>query len=222
MGKSQILKFAFLTIGGAALAAAGTICPAGNGATPFPHNPDGAAGGTGCNVVITIAANGTLSTAVQDTTPYENSEDVLVGVVNNSATPLSTLNVTGAAGSDLFGFDGDGICTFTFVGSSYCTASQIAGTDPGDYQGPTSTFSNIAGSFDSGTVNFSPAIAPNGGTSYFSLEGLPSASITGTTGPTPTPAPTGTPAPSTLILTLTALAGMGIYFASRHFMKARQ
>lgn len=218
MGKSQILKFACLTVAGAALAAAGTICPAGNGAVPFPHNPDGAA--TGCNVVITIAANGTVSTSVKDTTPYENSEDVLVGVVNNGTTPLSTLTVTGAAGSGLFGFDGDGICTFTFVGSTYCTPSQISGTDPADYQGPTSTFSNFA-TFDSGTVNFSPAVAANGGTTYFSLEGLPSASITGSTGGSPA-GPAGTPAPPTLILTLTALAGMGLYFGSRHFMKARQ
>ncbi len=220
MEKRQLLKVILTGFCGGALAMAGSICPAGNGSNPFPHNPDGAA--TGCNVVITVAASGTASTSVKDTTPYENSEDVLVGVVNNSAVPVSVLNVAGASGSGLFGFDNDGICTFTFVGSSYCTASQIGGTDPGDYQGPTSTFSNFS-TFDSGTVNFSPAIPANGGTTYFSLEGLPSASITGTTGPTPTPgAPAATPAPPSLILMLTALAGMALYFASRRFMKARQ
>jgi len=40
---------------------------------------------------------------------------VLVGVVNNSASTVSSLALTG---SDIFGFDGDGICTFTFVGSA--------------------------------------------------------------------------------------------------------
>jgi hypothetical protein len=216
MGKVQLLKGIFLTFCGGALAMAGTVCPAGNGSNPFPHNPDGTA--TGCNVVITIASSGTATTSVKDTTPYENSEDVLVGVVNNSSAAVSVLNVSGAAGSGIFGFDGDGICTFTFVGSTYCSTAQVNGTDPGDYQGPTSTFSNISGSTDSGTVNFSPAIPANGGTTYFSLEGLPAATISATTGPTPTPgAPSSTPAPSTLLLTLTAIAGMGIYFMSRRF-----
>ncbi len=45
------------------------------------------------------------------------------------------------------------------------------------YEGPTSWFSNVAPSQNSGTVNFSPSVAP-GGSTYFSLEagpvGLPS------------------------------------------------
>jgi len=186
---------------------AGTICPAGNGTNPFPHNPDNAA--TGCNAVITIAANGSATTVVKDTTPYENSEDVLIGVVNNAATVLGTMNITGATGSGIFGFDGDGICTFTFVGSTYCTASQISGTDPGDYQGPTSTFTNIASSGDSGTANFNPPIPANGGTTYFSLEGIPTASLTITT--------TSTPAPPALLLLLTGLAVLGMWQLGRRF-----
>jgi hypothetical protein len=42
------------------------------------------------------------------------------------------------------------------------------------YEGPTSWFSNISADTSSGTVNFSPAIAP-GGSTYFSLEAPPSA-----------------------------------------------
>lgn len=187
---------------------AGTICPAGNGTNPFLHNPDNAA--TGCNAVITIAANGTATTVVNDTTPYENSEDVLIGVVNNGATVLGSLNITGSASIALFGFDGDGICTFTFVGSSYCSASQIAGTDPGDYQGPTSTFTNISSNQQTGTVIFSPAIPAHGGTTYFSLEGIPTASLTITNVLT-------TPAPPALLLLLTGLAALGMWQLGRRF-----
>jgi len=213
MDRGQLLKVVFLTICGGALATAGSICPAGNGSTPFLHNPDNAA--TGCNVVITIGASGGITTVVTDATPYEESEDALIGVLNQSANALSTLNLTG---SGIFGFDGDGICTFTFVGSSYCNANQIAGVDPGDYQGPTSTFTNFS-SFNSGTVNFSPAIPANGGSSYFSLEGIPTSSLGATTGPTPTPGPTNTPAPSSILLTMTALAGLGFYFLARRLAK---
>lgn len=161
---------------------AGTVCPAGNGPLPFPHNPDN--GSTGCNVVVTINANGSVSVSLKDATPYEESEDILVGVVNNSGSAVTSLNFSGTG---IFGFEGDGICTFTFVGSGYCSLSQIAGTDPQDYQGPTSTFSNIAGGGNSGTVNFSPGIAANGGTTYFSLEGLPSSALSASVGSTGTP-----------------------------------
>jgi len=173
----------------AAVAFGQAICPGALGSNNFPHPPDPT--GTGCNVVITIAANGTVSVQVTDATPYENSEDVLAGVKNNSASTVTSVALT-ATGNDIFGFDGDGLCTFTFVGSSYCTAAQMAGTDPQDYQGPTSTFTITSPT--SGTVNFSPAIPANGGTSYFSLEGVPSASLgatvtTGGGGTTPTPVP---------------------------------
>jgi len=195
----------------ASAAFAGSVCPAGSGATAFPHSPDNAA--TGCNVVITIAANGSVSAAVTDSTPYEESEDVLVGVVNNSASTVSSLALTG---SDIFGFDGDGICTFTFVGSGYCTASQTAGTEPGDYQGPTSTFTIT--NANSGTVNFSPAIAASGGTSYFSLEGAPTASlgvVVGTGGGT-----TSTPAPSSITLLGVGFAVILLIQARRKFARA--
>jgi hypothetical protein len=205
LGTVKLLTFATV---GSALAVAGSICPAGNGANPFGHNPDNAA--TGCNVVITIAANGTASTVVKDSTPYENSEDVLVGVVNNSATPLASLSVGGGTGSDIFGFDGDGICTFTFVGSTYCSGTFFQ-NDPGDYGGPTtSSFTNIT-TGDSGTVNFSPAVAASGGTTYFSLEGIPAAFTA-----TPTTPPT-TPAPPALLLLLTGLAALGMWQLGRRF-----
>ena len=159
----------------------GTVCPAGNGANPFTHSPDNAA--TGCNVVVTLPSSGPATVALPDAAPYDSADDTLVGVVNNTGGPISSLVFTGGAGNAIFGFEHDGICTFTFVGSAYCTASQIAGTDPGDYQGPTSTFSNISADLTTGTVNFNPPI-PAGGSTYFSLEGVPSVNFVVTTGMT--------------------------------------
>ncbi len=179
-------------LAGSLTLSAGTICPAGSGANPFPYSPDPT--GTGCNAVITIAANGSVSVAVTDSTPYEFGEDVLIGVKNNSSTPVSSIALNGGSGGYIFDLDGDGICIYTFVGSSYCSASQQSGTDPQDYYGPTSTFTNInQTTLNSGTVNFNPPIPPHGGTTYFSLEGVPSANLSATvtgTGSSVSTAPT--------------------------------
>jgi hypothetical protein len=196
---------------GATLAMAGTICPGAATGTNFVHPPDPSA--TGCNVVITIASNGSVSTAVTDAAPYDGSEDVLIGVKNNSGSSVTSLAITG---SGVFGFDGDGVCTFTFSGSSYCSSSQIVGTDPQDYQGPTSTFSNFS-SGSSGTVTFSPAIAANGGSTYFSLEGVPTASLGVIVGN----APPTTPAPASLMLLGIGLACLAAWqLGARAFSKS--
>jgi hypothetical protein len=199
--KTTFLRFALLALG-ACTASAGSICPAGSGANPFPHSPDVA--GTGCNVVITINANRTTTVTITDPTPYEISEDVLVGVRNNSSSSVPSFSLTG---SGIFGLEGDGICTFTFVGSSYCTASQHAGTDPGDYYGPNTTFA-ITNS-NTGTVNFTTPI-PAGGSDYFSLEGVPSINLAVTVAPsTGTPAAAGAPALSFWAILLLASMLMG-------------
>ena len=182
-----ILKALCALAFGSSLMAA-VICPT-IGATSFEGAPNTAylTAGGGCNVVITIAANGGISTAVVNPNPYDGIEDTLVGVVNNSLSAVTSLAITGTG---IFGFDGDGIClfaaggaagdTWSGISSSYCTAAQLAGSDPGSYQGPTSTF--VVTNTSSGIVNFSGGILGNGGTSFFSLEEPPTANLVVTSG----------------------------------------
>jgi hypothetical protein len=182
---------------------AGSICPARSGVLPIPYSPDAAA--TGCNVVITINADRSVTVTVTDPTPYEFSEDVLVGVVNNSSSSVPGITLSGAG---IFALDGDGICTFTFVGSGYCTPSQVAGTDPQDYYGPNTTFAIT--SVNTGTVNFTTPIAV-GGSTYFSLDGLPSASLVVDVATFRAPAAVGAPALS--VWAMLVLASMLMGFA---------
>jgi len=119
-----------------------------------------------------------------------------VGIINNSGGYLYsiTLSTVGGSGADIFGFDGDGPCNYAqFSNSLYDETESAAdcfnypagvltngnpGLDPYDYQGPNNTFSNY-GSLTTGTVNFITPI-PNGGSTWFALEGPPS-SLSGVT-----------------------------------------
>jgi hypothetical protein len=197
---------------------AGSICPGPSGSNPFTHVPDAA--GTGCNVVLTINADRSTTVTVTDATPYEASEDVLVGVKNNSSSSVPSVSLTG---SGIFGLEGDGICTFTFVGSSYCTAAQRAGTDPQDYYGPNTTFAISNG--NTGTVNFTTPI-PAGGSDYFSLEGVPSANLAVTVGPPTTTPPSTTPAavgaPALSVWAILLLASMLLGYSLWEIRKNRQ
>jgi hypothetical protein len=66
----------------------------------------------GCQFLIDITAGGT--SVLQDTTqgPYENSEDALIGVKNDSSSPVASIpiSVPPSSGEPPFGFDGDGLC----------------------------------------------------------------------------------------------------------------
>ncbi len=133
-------------------------------------------------------------------TPYDLNDDTLVGIVNNSSKPLFAIQLSGSSTSTpIFGFEGDGICTYSlngastiagpgtggtsltnaggYTGDTYCTAAQKAGgsgasgPDPNgsDYQGPTTSFSQISSDTTTGVVNFAGGLAP-GQSAYFSLE----------------------------------------------------
>jgi PKD domain-containing protein len=64
----------------------------------------------GCQFLITVN-NGT-QTVTEDTNqgPYEGADDALIGVQNNSSSPVSQLPLA-VPNSQLFGFEQDGICT---------------------------------------------------------------------------------------------------------------
>jgi len=173
-----------------------------------------------CDIEFVLSSTGTLTTLVNSTTPYEGSDDQLVGVINNDpSVNITGLALTGPSG--LFGFDGDGICTYG-VGNafgntpatpssllSYCSASQLAGTDGtngNDYQGPDNSnvngFSGFTSSGTTGQANFTTPLL-NGQTTFFSLELAPSSAITGSINPPPP-----TPEPGTLALFGTVGLGM--------------
>jgi hypothetical protein len=166
-----------------------------------------------CGIVIVISNNG--ETVVQDPnngvsgasttagqqTPYDEIDDTLVGIVNTSSKPVYAIQLSGESSqTPLFGFDGDGICTYGsggaslnggagtggspppsgvtgYTGDSYCNPTQLAGAsaaagaDPNgsDYQGPSTTFSNISSDQTTGNVNFTNGLQP-GTSTYFSLE----------------------------------------------------
>ena len=186
-------------------------------ATTAPFNECPAIGfDEGCGIVIVISNNGeqvlqdpnnvnpaatpTASTTPGVQTPYDDIDDTLVGIVNESSKPVYAIQLSGeSTGTPLFGFEGDGICTYAtggsdtnggsggggspltgpggYTGDQYCTPSQLqgaaapSGPDPNgsDYQGPDNTYSNISTDTDSGDVNFTNGVAP-GQSTYFSLE----------------------------------------------------
>jgi len=109
-----------------------------------------------CSILITIKPNGSLTFQTDPSVPpFDGIEDVLVGVTNQSGATVFGISLTG---SDIFGFDGDGVGAF------------IGNFGPTGYEGPGTSFSPI--NANRGTVNF-----PNGlndkGFIWFSLEGAP-------------------------------------------------
>ena len=116
--------------------------------------------------------------------PYDGADDTLVGIVNNSSTAITAITVSGP-GSGLAGFDGDGICTYAagsangsgFAGDSYCSSAQMAGTDPGDYAGPGTSFTLDPNSQDDVEVDFTGNGLAAGNSTYFSLEGALTAAV---------------------------------------------
>lgn len=151
---------------------------------------------TDCNVEIFAGTGGSFATIVPNSTPYDGAEDNLVGIINNSGTAITSLSFSG---SDIFGFDGDGLQRF----------GKGLGSDPTGYGGMTSlgqntSFTNFSGR-SSGTVIFGTSGIPGGGTAYFSLEGRPSGNLT----------PVGVPEPGSLALLGTGM--LGLVFVTRRW-----
>jgi hypothetical protein len=134
---------------------------------------------TSCAILIYIDDNGAQLLTDPSQGPYDNVEDTLIGVVNNTtSTTISSIPITGSA--QIFGFDQDGACdpnnpTTPFSpgppdanpGVGPCTDNSV---DTTGYGGPNSYFTNINGAKTAGTVNFIAALAPGGHSTWFSLE----------------------------------------------------
>jgi hypothetical protein len=127
-----------------AVALAGTVCPtvAGSGIT----------GTTGCDTLLTVNPNGSLSITFPSLAPYDGSDDNLVGIINNSSTPVSAVTLSGGS-NPIFAFEGDGIDTFV-PGSN--------ASDTTTYGGPDAFFTGINSAETAGTVDFVTAIAGSG------------------------------------------------------------
>ncbi len=168
------------------------VCPSDLG-----HAPEGGGGSgsaTDCNGLITFGANGSISTSFGPQTNYDNIEDALIGIVNNSGGALTSFNLTCTNGC--FGFDGDGIDLYqgTGTGSIPHNASDNTG-----YGGPLVFFTNIGGNNNSGTVNIIGGL-PNGSTTYFSLEENVDLNLVAS----------AVPEPASLALFSAALVGFGL------------
>ena len=107
---------------GLAVTPAATAVAASAPAAPFTQCP--AIGSSpSCEILLVVNADNTVSVVGDPPVgTFDGSDDTLVGIVNDSAAAVKAVTVSGP-GSDLSGFDQDGICSGdygTWTGSSGC------------------------------------------------------------------------------------------------------
>jgi hypothetical protein len=138
--------------------------------TPSPpfHECPAIGSSPSCGILIEFTDHGTNLLFDPSVPPFDNIEDTLVGVVNDSSAPVSSVRLSGVGsqGDPIFGFDGDGICSTNPV-----YAGRPAGCPfgPTTYEGPGTGFANISTDQTTGDVVFTGGLAP-GAATYFSLE----------------------------------------------------
>jgi hypothetical protein len=113
-----------------------------------------------CGILIYVTNQGAKVISDPSEGPYDGGDDTLVGVLNASSKDLSSLSLS--SNTDIFGFDGDGICTYSgWVGDAGCPYGDTG------YEGPGTAFSPNGS--DTGAVVFTNTLPP-GGVAYFGLE----------------------------------------------------
>jgi hypothetical protein len=103
--------------------------------------------------------------------PFDGDDDTLVGILNETSVSIPTVALS--SNTDIFGFDGDGICSLksgnptygNWVGQSGCPYGTTG------YEGPGTSFSGYSNSnhYKTGNVNFGAGLAA-GSSTFFSLE----------------------------------------------------
>lgn len=63
----------------------------------------------GCQFLIVVSNGGATIEQDSNQGPYESSDDALIGIENNSSDPITSIPLA-SPGTDLFGFDEDGLC----------------------------------------------------------------------------------------------------------------
>ena len=121
-----------------------------------------------CAQLIVVNSDGT-TTVLRDLAqpPFDGIEDTLVGVQNNSTQTVYMIPISSSSSASIFGFDGDGICSFLY---NQTPAGCPFG--PSGYEGPNTSF--MVSNANNGTINFPQGLAP-GASSYFSLGGAATA-----------------------------------------------
>ncbi len=149
------------------------LMSAADGFASSPHPPFSQCPSVGasssCKVLLVVNVDRSVTVyddpAIGD---YDGGDDTLVGIWNQSASPVDAVTVTGT-GSSLALLDGDGLCTFGVVGCPF---------GPTGYEGPGTSIVTEPSLPDSAEIDFTGGL-PAGATGYFSLEGtLTSAQLT--------------------------------------------
>ena len=127
---------------------------------------------TGCQFLITASDNGTTIANDASQTAYEGADDSLIGIVNNSSAPITSVPLSAPSSAVLFGFEDDGICNVTAPVPVGC--QPIAGSPAGSVcgQGATCTFpappGQPAGYVEPGNIPGSTQNSYEGPTTWFS------------------------------------------------------
>jgi hypothetical protein len=120
-----------------------------------------------CQVLLVINPDATVSVySDPSVSDYDGADDTLVGIWNDSSSSVDAVTVSGP-GSDLAGFDGDGLCTYGVTGCPFGSTG---------YEGPGTSFVTDPANTDVAEVDFAGGLAPNAST-YFSLEGTLTAAV---------------------------------------------
>jgi hypothetical protein len=147
------------------------LVPVASAATPSPPftqcPPIGA--DASCGSLIVVHPDRSVSVYSDPSTgPYDGADDTLVGIENLSSQSVPAITAYGPNGSGLFGFDRDGICTYSFAGNEYCSHLPTGATT---YEGPGTSFITDPKTTSDGEVDFAGSTLAPGAHTYFSLEG---------------------------------------------------